>query len=417
MPVDFPASRPRALLLGTEHPRGAAVIRSLARAGIAVDVCDHLSPATVLWRHSRLIRSRFRLSPDPGPAMDELASLGKEGGGVLIPTNDHYMIAVAKRHESLSRLFTLTVPPWDILEPLMDKVRFHRMALDCGLNAPRQFTPANVGDLERLERELDFSSHDYVLKARRWDIGAADPESLRRVAQAGRTASEVSRSCREYFDRTGAMPVIEEVVPGGAEQCIGVSMVVGKDHAPIFAHCIQRRKLQLYAAETSFTHPYQLGANAYCENVEDSEAREAACKLAARARYRGVVTFEFKRSTVDGKLYVIKADPRFVRATRLSVALGQDLPLVLYEDHLVSNRTVPGTAMPKQRAGWIWLEAYLVSVWGNRKQCSLLREGLRLAGRLLRTRACAYFTWRDPLPALVLLTRTARRVVWPWRFN
>jgi len=349
--------------------------------------------------------------------MDELASLGKEGGGVLIPTNDHYLISVAQRHESLSRLFTLTVPPWDILDPLMDKVRFRRMALDCGLDAPGQFTPKDVGDLERLERQLDFSSHDYVLKVRRWDIGAAEPGSSRRVALAGRTAGEVSRSCREYFERTGEMPVIEEVIPGGAEQCIGVSMVVGKDHAPILGHCVRRRKLQLYAEETSFKHPYQLGANAYCESVEDAEARGAAAKLAARARYRGVMTFEFKRSTVDGKLYVIKADPRFVRATQLSVALGQDLPLVLYEDHLGSNRTVPGTAMPKQGAGWIWLEAYLFSAWGNRKGISLLREGLRLAGRLLRTRACAYFTWRDPLPALVLLARTAKRVIWPRRAN
>ncbi len=417
MPIASPASRPRALVLGTEHPRSAAVIRSLARAGIPVDVGDHLSPPTVLWRHSRLIRSRFQLSPGPGSAMDELASLGKQGGGVLIPTNCHYLILVAKRHESLSRLFTVTVPPWEILEPLMDKVRFRRMALDCGLDAPGQFTPADVGDLERLERELDFSSHDYVLKSRRWDIGAADPESLRRVAQAGRTAREVSRSCREYFDRTGDMPVIEEVVPGGAEQCFGVSMVVGKDHAPILAHCVQRRKLQIYAQETSFKHPYQLGANAYCESVEDSEAREAACKLAAQASYRGVMTFEFKRSTVNGKLYVIKADPRFVRATRLSVALGQDLPLVLYEDHLGSNRAIPGTAVPKERVGWIWLEAYLLSVWGNRKELSLFREGLRLAGRLLRVRAWAYFNWRDPLPALVLFARTARRVVWPWRFG
>ena len=93
------------------------------------------------------------------------------------------------------------------------------------------------------------------------------------------------------------------------------------------------------------------------------------------------------------------------------------VPDTIRADHLGSNRTGPGTAMPKQGAGWIWLEAYLFSAWGNRKGISLLREGLRLAGRLLRTRACAYFTWRDPLPALVLLARTAKRVIWPRRAN
>jgi len=405
------APRPRALVLGTEHPRSAAVIRSLARAGIPVDVCDHLAPTSVLWRHSRLIRSRFQLSQDPGAAMDELAALGRQEGGVVIPTNDHYLMAVAQRHDALSRRFTLTSPAWEVLEPLMDKVLFRQMAVDCGLNAPRQYWPATGEDLARIEDELDLSGHDHVLKTRLWNIGAAAPGSSRRVATAGRTAEDLARACRDYFDRTGEMPVIEEVVPGGAEQCIGVSMVVGTDHAAILAHCVQRKKLQLYAREGDFKHPYELGANAYCESTDDPEARDAAARLAAASRYRGAMTFEFKRSTVDGKLYVLKADPRFVRATALSMALGHDQPLALYEDHLGSNRPVPAAALPKNGAGWIWLEAYLFSAWSNRRGISLLREALRLAGRLPRIRAFAYLTWRDPLPALVLFARTARRVI------
>jgi predicted ATP-grasp superfamily ATP-dependent carboligase len=413
MPTSPAADRPRAIVLGTEHPRSAAVIRSLARAGIPVDVCDHLTPTTVLWRHSRLIRSRVQLSPDADTAMEELAALGAREGGVVIPTNDHYLIAVSQHHECLSRSFTLTVPAWGILEPLLDKVRFRQMALDCGLNAPLQFCPEGVSDLDRLEEELDFSAHDYVLKARRWDIGSAAPNSTRRVAKAGRTAEDVSRACREYFDRTGDMPIIEEVVPGGAEQCIGVSMIISADHAPLLAHCIQRKKLQLYAETSDFRHPYELGANAYCENTDDAEAREAAAKLARTSRYRGAVTFEFKRSTVNGKLYVLKADPRFVRATALSIALGHDQPLVLYEEHLGSNRPRPAPVPAKSGAGWIWLEAYLFSAWANRDGISLLREALRLAGRLPRIRAFAYLTWRDPLPALVLLARTAKRIIRP----
>ncbi len=413
MPTDPAAARPRAIVLGTEHPRSAAVIRSLSRAGIAVDVCDHLTPPTVLWRHSRLIRSRIQLNPDPGTAMDELAALGREEGGVVIPTNDHYLMAVAQRHDELARAFRLAVPPWDILEPLMDKIRFRRMALDCGLNAPRQFCPEDPGDLDRLEDQLDFSAHDYVLKARRWDIGAAAAGSTRRVAKAGRTTDEVLRACREYFDRTGAMPVVEEVIPGGAEQCIGVSMIVGADHAPLLAHCVQRKKLQLYAEESDFKHPYELGANAYCENTDDAEARDAAARLAKASRYRGAMTFEFKRSTSNGKLYVLKADPRFVRATALSMALGHDQPLVLYEDHLGSNRAIPAPVPTKDGAGWIWLEAYLFSAWANRGGISLFREALRLAGRLPRIRAFAYLTWRDPMPALVLFARTAKRVIRP----
>lgn len=116
---------------------------------------------------------------------------------------------------------------------------------------------------------------------------------------------------------------------------------------------------------------------------------------------------------MSGKISLLKAHPRFVRATALLVALGHDQPLILYEGHLGSNRAVSQSALPKGQAGWIWLEAYLFSVWANRGGISLLREVPCLAGRLPRVQAFPYLTWREPLAALVLFARTMKRVVRP----
>ena len=407
--TDARYGRPRAFVLGTEHPRSAAVIRSLAKAGIPVDVADHYSPPTALWRASRYIRDRHLLSEERADGIDALLRIGDAGGGLLIPTNDHYLIMVSQCHEQLSRAFTVTVPPWSVLEPLMDKLDSCQLAREAGIGAPRQFQPGNAAELDDLLAGLDFEQRAYVLKIRLWDIGAADSRTLRRVAQAGSGASTVRARCEDIRARTGEYPIIEEVVAGGADRCIGVSMVVDKSHTPVLAYCVRRLKLQLYA-KGRFKHPYELGANAYCESVADPEAIELAARFVRHARYTGAITVEFKRDAIDERLKFIKADCRFVRATRLSTALGLDLPLALY--HVFSGANVE-RQFPTDYAenvNWLWLEAYAYSLWKNRHDIGLARELWSLVKRLPRVRAWAYFDWRDPLPSLVLALTVRRRL-------
>lgn len=139
-----------AVVLGTEHPRSAAVVRSLAAAGIAVDVADHCRPSTALWRGSRVIRRRHALVEDEDKAVAALLQIGAAGGGTLIPTNDHYLILASRHHAALSRVFTVTVPPWPVLEPLMDKVAARGLAEAAGIAVPRQWQPRDADELARI---------------------------------------------------------------------------------------------------------------------------------------------------------------------------------------------------------------------------------------------------------------------------
>lgn len=400
---------PRVVVLGTEHPRSAAVVRSLARAGIAVDVADHWRPPTALWLASRVIRRRHELSEDGDEAVDTLLQIGAAGGGMLIPTNDHYLILASRHHAALSAVFTVTVPPWPVLEPLMDKVAARRLAEAAGIEAPRQWQPRDADELGQVLAGLDFDDQAYVLKIRRWDSGAADARTLRRVAQAGADAAIVRARCEAIRVETGEYPIIEAVVPGGADRCIGVSMVVDRSHEPVIAYCVRRRKLQVYAAG-KFQHPYELGANACCESVDDPEAITLATRYARHAGFTGAITVELKRDPRDECLKFIKADCRFVRATRLSTALGLDMPTALYE--VFSGRNGAPARPTRYRTGvkWLWLEAYAYSLWKNRREISLVRELMHLARQLPSVRACAYFDWRDPLPAIVLAATARRRL-------
>ena len=291
----------------------------------------------------------------------------------------------------------------------MDKVEASRLAIEAGIEAPRQFRPEDAKSLERVLAGLDFAEHAYVLKIRMWDSGAADERTLRRVALAGTDAETARARCERIRADTGEYPVIEEVVVGGAERCIGVSMVVDRNHEPVVAYCVRRLKLQLYSAG-KFKHPYELGANAYCESVDDAEAIELATRFVRHVGYTGAITVELKRDARDGRLRFIKADCRFVRATRLSTGLGLDMPAALCDVYSGSNsrRTYPATYPSGVK--WLWLEAYAYSLWKNRRDIGFLREVLNLAGRAARVGAWAYFDWRDPMPAVILAMTVRRRL-------
>jgi predicted ATP-grasp superfamily ATP-dependent carboligase len=397
------------MILGVEHPRDAAAIRSLAKARIPVDVVDNKNPPTAMWIASRYIRNRWLVDEDGDAAVAALEARGRREGGVLIPTNDEYLLLVSKNYHRLSRYFTVAVPPWDILEPLLNKAKCHVMAREAGLETPAYFKPYSLDELDETIAHLDFDRHAYVLKIKMWDTGAADAKTLRRVVQAGPDAESLRTRCREILARTGALPVVEEVVVGTADRCVSVSMVVDRSHEPVLSYCTRRLKLQTYS-KGQFKHPYELGANAYCESIHDDEATKLAVLLTRQAKFFGAVTVEFKRDAVDGRLKLIKVDPRLVRATSLSTALSLDIPIALYNTFAAPNGFLPYSGSYRDGVGWIWLEAYLYSLWKNRRDRSLLRELLELIKRAPRIRACAYFDLRDPLPSLTLALTAFRRL-------
>lgn len=394
----MPGAPLRALVLGVEHPRAIAVLRSLSKGGIEVWALDHRPTAPGFF--SRHAHKRQRLSPDPALATDQLESLGRTRGGLLIPTNDHYLVLVTNEFDRLSRLFAITTPPRHILGPVMDRSQSCELARRAGIRVPPFFSPTNEEELEAVLPKLDFACRSYLLKTPVWSLSPADPETGRLTTSAGADPASLSARWREIFSRTGHPPLITELVPGGIDRCIGVSMVVDARHEPVMTYCVRRLRLYTYEIGVRFVHPYELGATVYCESVHDREAIEASHRFVRLAQYRGLLSLEFKRDPADNALTFMKAEPRFIAATGLSTALGLDLPLALYG---VFTGQRPDAASLSYEAGvaWVWPSQFLKAVWNDRARRSVRRELGDLFRNARGVRAVAYLSLRDPLPALV----------------
>jgi predicted ATP-grasp superfamily ATP-dependent carboligase len=371
--------------------------------GVSVIGVDHDRAARGMY--SRYIKEKIFVGESHDRAVATLESLTRYRGAVLIATNDHYLTLVAQNFERLSRCFTLTMPPWEVVSTLMDKKRCYTLARSIGLNVPCFFAPASVEELDHVIAELDFESHAYIL-TKTLPTGEPTDGSTRRFTRvAGLDAHTVRARCLEVMARTGDLPMIAEVVPGQSDTCVGVSLILDRSHATVAWYCVKRLQLRPYKKDEGFIHPYELGANVHCESTHDDEAVDGASRLLRAAGYYGAATVEFRRDIADGTLKLIKVDPRFVRATSLSAALRVDLPSVLFRVFTGKSVTIPKSY--PDGVAWIWLTWYLDTVRqrglgsARRRLGALLREASRI-------RAVAYLSKHDQMPFLVDVSRWAR---------
>jgi len=397
----------RAIILGVNgHARAVAAVRSLGRAGIPV--IGVMNEEHGQDCYSRYLQRTFLVNPTAEELLPFLETLGQNGGGVLFAAYDRYLIFVAKHLDVLSRHFALTMPPWEILSRVMDHARLYETARQLGLDTPTFFKPRDEADVRRIAVALDFANREYLLKTIP-GIGPAELSSGRATKVAGADPATVQANCFEIFSRLGEFPLITEVVPGEANECIGITMVVDRSHTPRLAYCVRRLKLQLYS-RGGFIHPYELGSNVYCESVHDEEAMAAAARLVKAVGYYGLITVEFRRDPRDQRLILIKTDPRFTRATSLSTALGMDTPTALYR--LAVDGSIEARQTYPEGVAWLWATAYLDAVWCNRDDRPVRQELLALGRSVGRIKAYAYFSLRDPLPFLMHAQWRARG--WAW---
>ncbi|HEY1373805.1 MAG TPA: hypothetical protein VGH50_15140 [Candidatus Binatia bacterium] len=390
--------RERAIILGGEHPRALAFVQSLGRAGIEVLVV-HYSKSPLSF-YSRYAARAFTIESTDEAALKLLDELAP-GGGMIVATNDQYMVFVAKHYDALARNYILTTPSWETLRTMTDLSRFYPAARACGLNTPDFFKPGDEREMRDYIARLDFR-HSYLLRTPP-ATAPADAATGRFTKVAGDSAAEAIDNSLEIYRRLGEFPLIVKVVPGEADRCIGVSMVVDRSGEVSALHAIRRLKLFTYSSGGRFLHPYSLGSNVFCESAHDDEAAAAATRLVRHLGYFGPITLEFRRDSTNEKLVLIKADPRPVRATVLSRALGCDVPLALYR--VFTGGKAEAAPAYADGVAWLWVSQYLSSLAANRNNRPVARELLALLLNFRRVKSMANYSSGDPLPLLVELKR------------
>jgi D-aspartate ligase len=374
--------QPYAIVIGLDSMQGIQAARILARRGVPViaiaeDPRHHCCRTKICQQilfantgNEELIRTLETLGP----------KLGQKA--VLFPCEDANVLLVSRHRHRLEEWYHVVLPASDVVEMMMDKVRFYTYAQEEGFPIPRTFVLASRADAEQAARQLTFPC---ILKPPHRSQGWAQHTKLKAFKASG--VEELLALYDRYKQWADAL-IAQEWIEGTDANLYSCNCYFDADSRPIVTFIA--RKLRQWPPETGQS----------CLGVEcrDDAVLHESIRLFRSVRYRGLGYVEMKRDERSGKYFIM--EPNIGRPTGRSAiaeAGGVELLYTMYCDAV--GRPLPDSREQKYgEVKWIHLRRDFQSALHYWRQGKLtpMEWWQSIQGR----KAYALFSWSDPVPFL-----------------
>jgi len=368
---------------------GLGVIRSLGVKGVPVLALDPDPLAIGLYsRYARKV-----ICPDPllseKAFVELLIDIGKRlpTRGILFPTADPYVVAIAKARDKLEKYYWIPFSPWGVIKEIVDKETQYKKAMKAGIPIPETFFPKSKLEVKEIGKTIKYPvilkpaySHPFVMKYR---IKAVKVESLEELIKK-----------YEIYTSAGHKMLIQEIVGGEEDELYEFFSYTNMEGEPL-AIFVQRKLEQF---------PSDFGTGTVFESVDEPRIVELGLKLVKAFGYYGISFSEFKRDPRDGQFKLMELNPRTTHCNSLSTACGVNFPYIVYKNLLgkaVENITATSygrrTGLASLGVRWINLEERLS------KQRKISLKGERRGFFTNKRYIFSIFAFNDPLPELAYI--------------
>ena len=313
----------RVLVLGRDTRAFLAVVRSLGRQGLEVQVgwCDPRAAAA----QSRYVRTRHDI---PAPSLQRfewrdrlLEILRREHVDLVIPCNDPSILPL-QLHKAdfapfLGCIYLLEDRAFRIA---FDKLESYDLARSLGIRVPRRL---RVACLEDLPPALDAFSFPVLVKPRA--SFTSDRLTSKHHVRWARSPREL-QSLVQALLPWGDVAVEERISGRGA----GVEVLA---HEGEVLACFQHVRVH---------EPPSGGGSSYrCSSALDPQLVRATQRFLEALRYTGVAMLEFRIDPERGTWAFIEINARFWGSLPLALAVGADFPYYLYQMWVEGRRDFP----------------------------------------------------------------------------
>jgi predicted ATP-grasp superfamily ATP-dependent carboligase len=304
------ALKMRALVLEGIVRECLAVVRSLGRHGVEVDVGDpsRINPA----RFSKYV-SRFFRYPDPKERPDHffrwlLDHIKRHSYDMVFPLNDYTYEVCTQYQDELLRYTHLGINSWDTFELARDKGKTIEFAAEAGVPIPQTWCPKSE---EELRAVLDrLPPYPLLMKPAK--------SSGSRGLKVVHDEKELYAHFRKLSATYGRM-LIQEFIPG-------------KDILDVTIICNMRSKVRgALVSNRIRMFPVEAGPNVAGHAVFNEPLRQSAVRFVESLGWKGVCQVEFKVDERDGIPKLMEINPRFWGSTQLGISSGIDFPWMLFE--------------------------------------------------------------------------------------
>jgi len=388
------------LVLDGDMTPALAVVRSLARLGLHVDVASP-SPDAIA-SYSRHCRATL-IYPDPLTHEPDFLAwfadvLNRDAYRLIIPVTERTVVPLQTLLDRPGGECVTIAPP-EALAVALDKDRTLALAASLGIPAPRS---QQIDDLAALDQASQNVSMPVVLKPAR-SIGA-DGAERRQLSVAYAFTPRELKDKAEHFLRYGPL-LLQEYVGG-----IGVGIELIADRGEV-VFAFQHQRLHEV--------PLTGGGSSLRKSVAvEPELLEASRKLMAALKWHGVAMVEFKWIPAERRLSLMEINGRFWGSLPLAIAAGADFPAMLYELYTLGKVNPRPPARQeiycrKLSSDLYWHEMVLrrdgpPELVSFPSKVSMLRDALRVFSP---RHHFDVQQWRDPKPGLVDLLRIWREQI------
>ncbi len=387
--------RPPVVVVGLDCITGMQTARVYARRGIPV--FGVARDAGHFCCRTRACKQLYTTDID-GPALiDCLLSIAAELEEklVLIPCTDNCVLQIAHHRQRLEPWYYFAQPAPETIERLTDKSRFPQFATEHGLPIPKSFNLTTLADAQTSAREVTYPA---VLKPAIKTVFWLNHTNKKAVIV--NSADELLAAFEHYSVWTRTL-LLQEWIPGPLENHYTCD-------AYFDAHS---RPLVTFTSHKLRQWPPHTGVGSISQECDNETVRREAIRLFQAAGFHGLGYVEMKRHERTGEYLII--EPNVGRPTGRSTcaeATSVEMLYTMYCDlvglPLPANRQQHFTATK-----WIYWKRDLRASW------DLWRRGeLTLPDWWRSTRgpkACAVFSWSDPVPFLADWLRVIRKPVEP----
>jgi len=363
---------------------GLGVLRALGRARIPVIGIDtDINQPSAATRFGR----KVRVAALSGAAfIEELMALRSRlhSDPVLLLTQEASVATISANRELLRGAYRISLPPQDVVEALLDKLRFQVLAERLGFPIPR---------LARLREDPDAAALDEL----RFPCVLKPTKKTPRYSERFVKAYKVATAKHALKLWTEMRAVVDEVVVQ--------EWIEGNDSDVYF--CLQYRPAGgapsiSFAGRKTCQWPPLVGGTASCIPAPEvaPELTAMTDRFFAAAGCVGMCSMEYKRDSRDGSFYLV--EPTVGRTDyqeEISTLNGVNIPAAAYFTEL--GLEFPGPHAITRMRGW-----------RDPDGCANARAAgapdLLSALAPHATAADAYFRADDPMPHLVLKLRAVR---------
>jgi len=299
---------------------------------------------------------------------------------VLYTCTDMSVLTLSRHRQRLARWYHVALPEPDVIEMLVDKVRFYTYADKAELPIPKTFILENRTDAEKAMQEIPFPSIlKPPIKTPGWE-----KQTKAKVFKVNspEEALAVYDQCASWADTL----IIQEWVEGNDATLYSCYCYFNAVSEPLVT--FTARKIRQW--------PPRTGTSSSGEECRNDVVLEESLRLFRGVNYRGLGQVEMKRDDRTGKHFII--EPNLGRPTArssITEAGGVDLLYTMYCDCV--NLPLPKNRQQKYTgAKWIYLRRDIQSAlyYWMRGELTIKEWWQFMRG----PKYDAVFSWSDPAP-------------------